>query len=73
MKGKVVLENELVGIDVRRTHAAQMQNITKEPVFNEFDKFVPYDGLEFENCTLYVVQPQVFNAFLKSNKCTCIW
>ena len=50
-----VAEDDLVGIDIRRAYTAELLQVTKVPVFNEFDKFVPYDGHEHEKrirCTL---------------------
>jgi len=49
-------DNDMVEIDVSKAFTKAFSNITKIPIFNEFDNFIPYDNSKFQDYNLYIVE-----------------
>ena len=45
-----------VEIDISKAYTAAFTKIRNIPVFNEFDHFLPYNGDEIKNCSLYILK-----------------
>ena len=57
-------------IDMTKAFAHALTKMKKIPVFNQFDKWVKYNGEEIEDLVLYTVE--VYKANLFSNKRLCL-
>jgi hypothetical protein len=60
-------KTKLVEIDRTKAFTAAFMEITKVPVFNEFDIFKPYNNEEFKDLSLYVVKAKTPNFFLNKD------
>ena len=49
-------QDNLIEIDVSKAYTSAFNDITKIPIFNEFDAFKPYEGEEIEPLNLYMVK-----------------
>ena len=49
-------DNDMVEIDVSKAFTKAFSKITKIPIFNEFDNFMPYDNSKFQDYNLYIVE-----------------
>lgn len=55
---------KITEIDVSKAYTKSLSQITKIPIFNEFDIFTTYDGSDIEDLSLYVIKTINENLFL---------
>ena len=55
---------KITEIDVSKAYTKSLSQITKIPIFNEFDIFTTYDGSDIEDLSLYVIKTINGNLFL---------
>ena len=58
-------------IDMTKAFTHALTNMKKIPVFNQFDKWVKYNGEEIEDLVLYTVEVYKANLFFNKRFCLC--
>jgi hypothetical protein len=61
----------LIEIDRTKAFTAAFMEITKVPVFNEFDIWKPYNDSQFKDTSLYIVKANKLNFFLNKTYNLC--
>jgi len=62
---------QYIEIDVGKAYTSSFMNITKIPIFNEFDNCKPYDNSEIKELNLYCVKNHINDLFLNKQYNLC--
>ena len=57
----------MVEIDVTKAFTKAFTNISKIPIFNEFDNFIIYDNSKIQDYNLYIIEVNDLTIFLKKS------
>ena len=61
----------MVEIDVRKAYTHTLTQMNEVPVFNEFDRFKPYDGELIQPYSLYIVKAHASYLFFQKTYSLC--
>ena len=68
---EVINHSNMIELDISKAFTSAFLKIKTIPIFNEFDKFIPYDNSTIEDYNLYIVQTSVSDLFLNKTYNLC--